>query len=583
MSLFIASTMARRGLLRPGPPVRVLRQFAALRRWGFGLAGELRQAAARDPGRVAIVDDSRSVTYRELLDRAVRVARVLPVGPGDRVGILRRNSAAMVETVIGVTQAGADPVLINTGLSMEQIALISADQRLSMIICDDEFPGDFPASRLDALVSSGGDGDLPPPGRPGRTIVLTSGTTGLPKGARRPTPTGFGPLCSIIDRIPLHAGVRMMIAAPLFHTWGFAGLQIALALRATVVLRRKFDPAECVAAMAASECTALIAVPVMLQQIMELDPPDRALSSAPPRSAAPPRSPASPRSPAPIPSPTPLPSPSPPLSSAPPRSSAALPSPAPPASPGQPLSLAPLPSPAPPPSSAPPLSAVPSLSVVAVSGSALPGGLATRFMDRFGDVLYNLYGSTEASWVSIATPAELRLAPQTAGRPPHGTAVTVLDSAGQPVPPGTTGRLFVGNEMLFEGYTNGSSGDLAGGLLATGDVGHIDDDGLVFVSGRSDDMIVSGGENVFPSEVEDLLAALPAIREVAVVGVPDPSYGQRLAAYIALNPGFTLNKDDVREYVRRHRARFCVPRDIIFVPSLPRNATGKIVKRELPR
>jgi acyl-CoA synthetase (AMP-forming)/AMP-acid ligase II len=226
---------------------------------------------------------------------------------------------------------------------------------------------------------------------------------------------------------------------------------------------------------------------------------------------------------------------------------------------------------------------LPRLSVVAVSGSALPGGLATRFMDRFGDVLYNLYGSTEASWASIATPADLRSAPHTAGRPPHGTAMAVLDSTGRPVPAGTTGRLFVGNEMLFEGYTNGASGVRLDGLLATGDLGYVDGDGLVFVSGRSDDMIVSGGENVFPSEVEDLLAALPEIREVAVIGVADDEYGERLAAYIALNPGSSLTDDQVRAHVRQHRARFCVPRDVVFVPALPRNATGKILKRELPR
>jgi acyl-CoA synthetase (AMP-forming)/AMP-acid ligase II len=226
---------------------------------------------------------------------------------------------------------------------------------------------------------------------------------------------------------------------------------------------------------------------------------------------------------------------------------------------------------------------LPRLSVVAVSGSALPGGLATRFMNRFGDVLYNLYGSTEASWASIATPADLRLAPHTAGRPPHGTAMAVLDSTGRPVPAGTTGRLFVGNEMLFEGYTNGASGVRLDGLLATGDLGYIGEDGLVFVSGRSDDMIVSGGENVFPSEVEDLLAALPAVREVAVIGVPDDEYGERLAAYIALNPGFTLDENQVWDHVRQHRARFSVPRDVVFVSALPRNATGKILKRELPR
>ncbi|WP_308208413.1 AMP-binding protein [Paractinoplanes aksuensis] len=359
----------------------------------------------------------------------------------------------------------------------------------------------FVTTSTDLIATAGptaSTGSIRPPARPGRTIVLTSGTTGTPKGAQRPTPSGFRPLCSIIDRIPLHAGVRMHIAGPLFHTWAYAGLQMALALRATLVLRRRFDPADVLETVATHNCSALIAVPVMIQQIME-----------------------------------------------------------------QPYRPVPL-------------------KVVAVSGSALPGGLADRFMDRYGDILYNLYGSTEASWASIATPADMRAAPGTAGRPPYGTRVEAFGEDGRPVPRGTTGRLFVGNEMLFEGYTNGAEQELRDGLLAIGDVGHLDEAGRVFVDGRQDDMIVSGGENVFPSEVENLLADLPQVLEVAVIGVPDDKYGQRLAAYVVLRADATLSVDDVRDHVRRHRARFSVPRDVVFLPELPRNPTGKVLKRSLP-
>jgi len=506
---FLVATMARRGLLRPGPPADVIRQFAALRRWGFGLAGELRQAAARDPGRVAVIDEHRAVTYHELLQRAERLARGLRdlgVGPGDRVGLLCRNSAGMIETLVAVTTLGADAVLVNTGMSGPQLAGVAREQRLRTVIHDDEFElpeglDGIGEARRDELIGAASPGELPPPGRPGRTIVLTSGTTGVPKGALRRTPGGFGPLCSMIDRIPLRAGERVLIAAPLFHTWGYAGLQIALALRATIVVRRRFEPATALAALVREECTAMIAVPVMLQQLMELAPEG-------PR---------------------------------------------------------------------------PPLRVVAVSGSALPGGLATRFMDRYGDVLYNVYGSTEVSWASIATPADLRAAPNTAGRPPHGTRAEVLDEAGRPLPAGTVGRLFVGNEMLFEGYTSGASRERQDGLLATGDLGHVDAAGRVFVDGREDDMIVSGGENVFPAEVENLLADLPQVREVAVVGVPDDEYGQRLAAYLVLHPGEILGLEGVRDHVRSHLARFCVPRDVVFLTSLPRNATGKVLTRDLPR
>jgi acyl-CoA synthetase (AMP-forming)/AMP-acid ligase II len=511
---FVVATLTRRGLLTPGSPVRVASQLNALRRWGFSLAGELRQAAARDPDRVAIIDERRgAVTYGELLRNAERLARSLRGAAGirssDRIGLLCRNHAGMVEAMVAGTLLGADTVLINTGLSAAQLALVAEEQRLRLLIHDAEFaekvvgvPGAverIEESRASVMAAEAPHGELKPPQRDGRTIVLTSGTTGTPKGARRRTPNGFGPLVSIIHRIPLHARDRVMIAAPLFHTWGYAALQVSFALRATVVLQRRFEPSTSVEMAVKHRVRALFAVPVMVQRLLETSPPE----------------------------------------------------------------LNPL-------------------RVVAVSGSALPGGLATRFMDAYGEVLYNLYGSTEVSWASIATPANLRTAPQTAGRPPHGTRLVILGPDGQPVPRGQVGRIFVGNEMLFEGYTSGATKESHDGLIATGDLGHVNADGLLFVVGREDDMIVSGGENVFPSEVENLLAELPQVREVAVVGVPDNEYGQRLAAYLALHPGETLDPEAVREYVRRYRARFSVPRDVVFVPSLPRNATGKVVTRDLP-
>jgi acyl-CoA synthetase (AMP-forming)/AMP-acid ligase II len=512
---FIVATLTRRGLLNPGSPIRVASQLTTLRKWGWSLAGELRQAAARDPDRTAIVDERYGeISYRLLLSRAERLARslnrTLGVRPGDRVGVMARNHSGLIEAVVATALLGGDTVLINTGLPGSQLTVIAEEQQLSVVVHDSEFADRMvglppQVRRIDEraheeLVTGAPDGELQPPPRDGRTIVLTSGTTGTPKGARRRIPGGFGPLVSIIDRIPLHARGRMMIAAPIFHTWGYAALQFAFAMRSTVVLQRRFDPLAAMRAIVQYQCTALFAVPVMLQRMLE----------------------------------------------------------------------------APPPSVRPPLK------IVAVSGSALPGGLATRFMDLYGDVVYNLYGSTEVSWASIATPADLRRAPSSAGRPPHGTQLAILDRNGNPLPRGQVGRIFVGNEMLFEGYTSGTSRESRSGMMDTGDLGHIDADGLLFVDGRQDDMIISGGENVFPSEVEDLLAGLPQIREVAVIGVPDREYGQRLAAYLALYPGEELDPEAVREYVRRYRARFSVPRDVIFVPFLPRNATGKVVARELP-
>nr|WP_205861239.1 AMP-binding protein [Planosporangium flavigriseum] len=515
-------TLARRGLLAPGRPDKVVRQLNALRRWGFSLTGEMRSAAARDPDRLAVIDETRSLTYRELAIRSQRLANALRsgygLGPGDRLGLLCRNSATMFESMLAAGTIGADVVLVNTGLGPDQLETVLHNQNVRLLIHDDEFfemASAVPATvaRISAdghlhrstptvagLIEAAPNADIAPPQQPGRTIVLTSGTTGTPKGARRPVPGGFNPLAAVISRIPMSAGERMFIAAPLFHTWGYAGLQIALALRATVVLRRRFDPAGTLAAVTEHECSTLLAVPVMLQRMLDAAPAARVASP---------------------------------------------------------------------------------LRVVASSGSALPAPMVGRFMDVYGDVLYNLYGSTEASWASIATPSELRADSTCAGRPPVGTRVLILDTNGNPMPPNHIGRIFVGNDMIFEGYTDGGGKERRGDLIATGDIGHIAPDGLVYVDGREDDMVICGGENVYPSAVENAIAELPQVREVAVVGVPDHEYGQRLAAWIVLYPGEQLDTEGVREYVRRAMARFSVPRDVYFVAELPRNATGKIMRRLL--
>ena len=294
-----------------------------------------------------------------------------------------------------------------------------------------------------------------------------------------------------------------MIAAPMFHSWGFAHFTLALPLASTLVLRRRFDPEETLRALAQHRASALAVVPVMLQRIMDLGPETIARYD------------------------------------------------------------------------------LRSLRVIALSGSALPGELATRAMDTFGDVLYNLYGSTEVAWATIATPADLRAAPGTAGKPPIGTVVKLLDADGREVKRGEGGRIFVANEMMFDGYTGGGSKEIVRGLMSTGDVGHFDAAGRLFVDGRDDEMIVSGGENVFPREIEDLLADHPQIDDAAVVGVDDEQFGQRLKAFVVPSSGSKLSEDAVKEYVRKNLARYKVPREVVFLEQLPRNATGKVLKREL--
>jgi fatty-acyl-CoA synthase len=219
--------------------------------------------------------------------------------------------------------------------------------------------------------------------------------------------------------------------------------------------------------------------------------------------------------------------------------------------------------------------------VVAASGSALPGDLGTSWMDRFGDTLYNIYGSTEVAWATIAQPQDLRDAPGTAGKPPHATIVRVYDEHQNPCPTGEPGRIFVGNSMLFEGYTGGGSKDTIDGLMATGDVGRIDEAGHLIVEGRDDEMIVSGGENVFPQEVEDCLARHDAVVEAAAIGVDDEEFGKRLRAFVVLSSPGAADEEALKAHVKANLARYKVPREIVVLDELPRNATGKVLKREL--
>jgi fatty-acyl-CoA synthase len=222
-----------------------------------------------------------------------------------------------------------------------------------------------------------------------------------------------------------------------------------------------------------------------------------------------------------------------------------------------------------------------SLKIIFVSGSALGADLAGRTLKRLGPVLYNLYGSTEVAYATIATPADLQAAPGTVGRVVHGATVKILGEHGSELPLGETGRVFVSNTIQFEGYTGGGHKEVIGGLMSSGDVGHFDAARRLFIDGRDDDMIISGGENVFPAEVEELLASHSAVHEAAAIGVDDEEFGQRLKVFVALAPGESASAEDLRAYVKENLANYKVPREIVFVDQLPRNPTGKVLKREL--
>lgn len=538
---FIAKTLFSSGLLGPTRPDRLAKVGVALKRWGTTSAGAFAVAAARTPDQPAIVDELGTLSYGELHRRANALAssfQARGLRPGDSIAVMCRNHRGFVDASVATARLGANVIYLNTAFAAPQLAEVVEREKAAAIVYDEEFASIVEPVRagrksyiawrergdddleargvgggalgesvngdplLEDLIAEGDAAGVATPSAPGRVIILTSGTTGAPKGARR-SAAGLGAAAALLSKMPLKARETTMIAAPLFHTWGLAHFTLGVPLASTIVLRRRFDPEGTLRAVARHRATALAVVPVMLQRILEL--PDEVFAKYD----------------------------------------------------------------------------TSSLRVIAASGSALPGPLATRVMDRFGDVLYNTYGSTEVAWATIATPEDMRAAPGTAGRPPHGTRIRLFDEEGRDVPVGETGRIFVGNELPFEGYTGGGGKEIIDGLMSSGDVGHFDGAGRLFVDGRDDDMIISGGENLFPSEVEDLLAGHAKVREVAVVGVSDEEWGQRLKAVVALKAGCDCTPEELQAYVRANLAGFKVPREVVFVDELPRNATGKVLKREL--
>ncbi len=522
--VFQLKVLSETGIVGATRPDRTARVIGTLVKGGTTPATAARIAAIKHGDRRFIVDEAGSLSFSQVDLRTNALARALArmgIGEGDGIAIMCRNHRGFIEANLAASKLGATALFLNTMFSGPQLAEVVEREDPKVLIHDSEFAdlldgvseevtrivawGDSDPEKLslDLLMASADDRPLGYPEQSARFIILTSGTTGAPKGAQRSSPEGLGGLAGLLDAIPHRSGETMVIAAPLFHSWGFINSVIALTLGATVVLDRRFDPARTMKLVDDHDADVLVAVPVMLQRILDL-PPEESLRFR-----------------------------------------------------------------------------ADNLKITTLSGSALPGGLATRWMDRYGDNLYSLYGSTEVAFAAIAGPDELRTDPATAGYSPRGTSVRLLDEDGGRVRTGDTGRIFVSNSMTFDGYTGGGDKERIDDYTATGDVGHFGPGGLLFIDGRDDEMIVSGGENVFPGEVEDLIAGHEDVIEVAVMGVDDEQFGQALKAWVVpADPG-AMDEAGIKAFVRQNLASFKTPREVVFMEELPRNATGKILKRAL--
>lgn len=526
-TLGLIGTMRRAGLIAPMRPDRYVRIAAAMRREGMGMTSGFASAAQRCPDRPGLIDERGSLTWRELDERCNALAaglQGLPSGQPRVIGIMCRNHRGFVEALVAADRIGSDILLLNTSFAGPALADVVAREGVDAVIYDEEFTAtvdralaDTPdATRIVAWTDAeheltiekliaGRVGAQPKrTGRKGKMILLTSGTTGTPKGAKQSGGNaGIGTLKAILDRMPWRAEEPIVIVAPMFHAWGFSQLLLAASFACPVITRRKFDPEATLDLIDRHRATGLVVVPVMFDRIMELPVEVRRRYS------------------------------------------------------GR------------------------SLRFAAASGSRMRPDVVTAFMDAFGDVIYNNYNATEAGMIATATPADLRAAPDTAGRPAGGTEIRILDPEFNELPTGEVGSIYVRNNTQFDGYTSGNTKDFHAGFMSSGDVGYVDSAGRLFVVGRDDEMIVSGGENVYPIEVEKALAAHPDVAEAAVIGVDDEQYGQRLAAFVVLEPGAGATPDALKQHVRDNLANYKVPREITVLDELPRSSTGKILRAEL--
>ena len=520
-----AAACFRAGIFGIEPPKRLAQMALVFERYGL-LSATLSISALRHADQVAIRDERGDVTYRELDEQSNALAnawRREGFAPGEGVAILVRNHRGFVQAVFAAAKSGARIILLNTSFAGPQIREVAQREGTDMLVYDDEYaemltgvdpprgrwrawvddPDGGAADTLQALIAGGSTRPPPRARATPRIVILTSGTTGTPKGAPRDEPRSLGIIGGVLSKVPFRARETTVLAAPMFHALGLAGMALGLSLGSTLVVHRRFDPAVTLDALSDDDATALVLVPVMLQRIVELGEDtveDHDLGS---------------------------------------------------------------------------------LRIIFASGSAVSADLVGRTLSAFGPVLYNMYGSTEIAEATIATPEDLAANPGTVGGPVRGTVVKILDEHGEEVPAGRTGRIFVANSAQFDGYTGGEDKERIRGLMSSGDVGHVDDAGRLYIDGRDDEMIVSGGENVFPAEVEDLLAGHAAVAEAAAIGVQDERFGQRLRAFVVIRPGQEVSEEEVKSYVRENLARYKVPREVVFIDELPRNQTGKVLKREL--
>jgi len=488
------------------------------------------------PDRLAIVDDRRSLTYRE----ADRDINLTAHAIRDRFGIARHTPFVLMaencaeymlawfalfrlgaraihasyrsrpaELEYLVRHSGSRVILVSEA-SLETARALARDQPslgLRLVLTHGEARGSEEITFADLLSRS--SGTSMPGSRTdalgGESVVYTSGTTGRPKGAVRDFAAfGLIELSRLLERLPFRAGDRHLVVAPLYHSGAQAFALIHTAIGATVRVCSHFDAAETSRTLARERIHSVFLVPTMMRRLLEV-----------PATEAP---------------------------------------------------------------------ATPDLRAVVSGAAEFPHALRLAAAERFGpSAIFDFYGATELGWVTLVSGHEMIARPTTVGRPIAGQQVRILDREGNEVRTGETGMIYVRNEQTMVGYLDDPKATREtrrGEWVTVDDLGRLDEDGYLYLSGRARDMVKSGGVNVYPAEVEEALMKHPAVREAAVIGVPDPEWGERLVAVVAMRDA-SVGVEALEPWIKERLSGPKVPRRWELVTELPRNATGKVLKTDL--
>ncbi|RAV34334.1 AMP-binding protein [Corynebacterium heidelbergense] len=508
-------------------------------RYGFTAARQVRYAAEAAPNKVAIIDDLGQVTYKEMRDDVMALSRSLcqqGYGKGTNIAVMLRNSRVPIYMLGAKGFIGANIFLFNVAASSSQLVKSIEEYGIDLLVLDEEFvellPSDFDYCNVmighaddlsnprtdhrdwltfqQLIERAPGSGEQKLPIRPkeGPITIMSSGTSGTPKGVVHREPIAPTPVADIAKRIPWRSEIIIQQSASIFHSWGWANINIAMAHRATVILRRHFNPEQAMDDLAEFRPEGIVTSPIFIKEQLRV-----ALDRD---------------------------------------------------------------------------SDVSSVKFVVSSGNALHADLASSLIAKFGPIVSNLYGSTENSVCTIATADDVANRPETVGKPLRCVRMRVLDDQGRVLPPNVPGKIHCRGAMSMRRYALERDREkmvVRRGLMEIGDRGFIDDRGNLVVLGRIDDMIIVGGENVYPRSVEEALHSMPGIRDLFVQGVEDEETFARLAVWVVKDDteaGRELTKESVQQWVRNELAEHSVPRDVIFMESLPRNPTGKVMPRKLP-